>query len=421
MAGPFLRHSLCSQEGHVSTNTQQTKLGSIWILLLLWAAAVPGYSQVKICDICGREIHEKYYIHDDLALGGKHIICSICNDLPNRCFACGMPVKDDCKTLPDGRYICARDAKEAVDSGEEGKRICEETRDEMNRTFSRFMTFPSDNVTIQMVDKSHLDSLFKLPGYKRCVSIYGATQSRGITAVSGTSGVSVGKYTHTVNVLDSVRKSRLIAVCAHEFTHTWIAENVSPQRKMSLSPEAAEGLCELVAYKMMENHNESFEMETIKGNDYTKGQIVALLEADNQYGMNAVLEWIQTGEDAKLDLANLDRVRVVNVPKATPAAAGTAALPVPAAPVVKTAAPEKLVLKGISGTSAHPFALINDSTFEAMEKGRVRIGQSSVILRCLEIRAGSVLIQIEGSNEKKELFLGKNGPQSQHPGSTGFN
>jgi DNA-directed RNA polymerase subunit N (RpoN/RPB10) len=389
-----------------------TNLRAILLLLFLCAMAIPGQARTRICDICGREIHEKYYEHEDLALGGKHIICSLCHDLPNRCFACGMPVKDDYKILPDGRYLCARDAKEAVDSDEEARKICEETRDEMNRTFSRFMTFPSDNVTIQMVDKPHLDGLFKLPGYKRCVSIYGATQSRGISG---------GKYSHTVNVLGYVRKSRLIAVCAHEFTHTWIAENLSPQRKLNLASEAAEGLCELMAYKMMESHNESFEMETIKGNDYTQGQIAALLEADSQYGMNAVLEWVQTGEDAKLDLANLDRVRVVNVPKATSAVAGTAALPAVAAPVVQAASPEKLVLKGISGTSARPFALINDSTFEAMEKGKVRYGHTNITVRCLEIRAGSVVVEIEGLSGKRELFLGKNGPQGQHPSSVGFN
>jgi DNA-directed RNA polymerase subunit N (RpoN/RPB10) len=388
---------------NMNTVKHWTNLRSILVLLFLCTTAIPGHARTRTCDICGREIHEKYYTQDDLALGGRHTICSICFDLPTRCFACGMPVKDDYKTLPDGRYLCARDAKEAVDSDEEARKICEETRDELNRTFSRFMTFPSDNVTITIVDKSRLEGLFG-SGYTRCVSLYGATKSH----LDGK-----GKWVHSVNVLGNLRRSRLIAVCAHEFTHTWLDENLKQPRSRTLDTKAAEALCELMAYKMMESHKETFEMSTIRSNDYTKGQFEAVLEAENQYGINTVLEWIGSGEDGNLDLANLDRVRVVNIPKATPA--GTAALPAPVIPVVHAAAPEKLLLKGISGTSAHPFALINDSTFEAMEKGKVRLGQTSITLRCLEIRANSVVIQIEGSNEKQELFLTKNEPRGQHP------
>jgi hypothetical protein len=40
-----------------------------------------------------------------------------------------------------------------------------------------------------------------------------------------------------------------------------------------------------------------------------------------------------------------------------------------------------------------------------MEKGKVRVGKTNVTVRCLEIRGNSVVVQLEGSNEKKELFL----------------
>ena len=63
------------------------------------------------------------------------------------------------------------------------------------------------------------------------------------------------------------------------------------------------------------------------------------------------------------------------------------------------------MLKGISGTGQHRFALINNTTLEPMEKGRVRVGQTNVVVRCLEIRNNSVVIQVNGTKEKKELFL----------------
>jgi hypothetical protein len=62
-------------------------------------------------------------------------------------------------------------------------------------------------------------------------------------------------------------------------------------------------------------------------------------------------------------------------------------------------------LKGISGSGQHRFALINNATLETMERGRVRVGQTNVMVQCLEIHDQSVTIQIEGSKEKKQLFL----------------
>jgi type II secretory pathway component PulC len=145
-------------------------------------------------------------------------------------------------------------------------------------------------------------------------------------------------------------------------------------------------------------------MQSIKHNTYTKGQIDVLLAADEKYGFNTVMEWMQNGEDSRLDLDNLDRVRAVQDEPYTaiksPAAVWTVVPPPP-----PTAVPATLVLKGISGTPQQRFALINNATFETMERGRVRVGQTNVLIRCLEIRDDSVIIQLDGSSEKKQLFL----------------
>ncbi len=67
--------------------------------------------------------------------------------------------------------------------------------------------------------------------------------------------------------------------------------------------------------------------------------------------------------------------------------------------------PSTLMLKSISGSGKNRFAMINNTTFETMEKARVRLGQTNVVVRCLEIRNDSVTIQVEGSAEKQQLFL----------------
>ena len=102
-----------------------------------------------------------------------------------------------------------------------------------------------------------------------------------------------------------------MAVCAHEYTHAWMGENVNRERKLLLDRDTVEGFCELMAYKYMESRQETFEMQNITKNNYTKGQIEVLIEADRKYGFDTVMDWIKSGEDNKLDMANLDRVRAV--------------------------------------------------------------------------------------------------------------
>jgi len=347
----------------------------------------------EVCFVCGKKLESKFYRMTDMYTEAKVAVCPECEKLESRCFACGLPVKTDYKQLSDGRYLCARDAKEAILSDEEAKRICEDEKDELNRQFSRFMSFPTTNVAVSIADRFNLQNLFKSPGYEQaCVSVFGATLTQRLPD---------DRFAHSVNVLNGLRKPRIKTVCAHEFTHTWMAENVSRERRQGLSPEATEAFCELIAYKFMEAQQDAVELRVIKANPYTRGQIEALLAAENRYGFNALVEWVKAGEDSKLDVNDLDRVRAVNAdkPRATPASVS-----VPG--VVPPPAPEKLVLKSISGPPNRRFALINDKTFGPQEAGKVRVGQSNLVIRCLEIRTNSAVIHIESSGEKQELFLG---------------
>jgi hypothetical protein len=362
---------------------------------LVGALVSTAFAQEEKCDICGQKITGKFYTVEDRAVGGKVKVCVACSELDERCFMCGLPVKKDYQKLTDGRLLCARDAKEAVDSEEEAKRICGEIPQELNRTFARFITLPADDVVISIVDRFHLESLFKAPGYDRaCTSVFGATQSHELPG---------GKHVHSISILSNLRKPRLQAVAAHEFAHTWINENVPPERKAALSADAVEGFCEWLAYDFMEAQHEPFEMSVIKASAYTKGQVNVMLETETHYGFNAVLEWMKAGEDGKLQAEDLSRVNAL--------AAGLSKRPevpgymfVPAAPP-PSPPPDKLVLKGISGTSRWRFAVINNRTFEPLERGRVPLGETNVAIRCLEIRADSVVVQVEGSTAKQEIFL----------------
>jgi hypothetical protein len=372
----------------------------IWFLALVmaWTGLVRVcWAAPLYCDICGKVIDRTYYKFEDKAAGGAKIVCPDCEKLEARCFLCGLPVLENVVTLKDGRVMCARDYKAALHGDEEAKQACDETRDELNRKFSRFMTYPSQNVTVTIVDRFTLEGLFKTTeGFGHCVSVYGATQTR-----------EEGKgFAHSIDILSDLPKARLEAVCAHEYTHTWINENVGKLRRAVLAQEAVEGFCEFMAYKLMEAHSEAFEMETIRKNDYTRGQIAAFIEAEKVYGFNEILDWMKAGEDGKLDIDHLERIRAQSQ---TFAASGAQETSQASLLVVPVAAPEperkSLVLQGISGKGQRRFAIINDQTFALMEQGRVRLGETNVSIQCLDIRKNSVVIQTAGSAKRQELFL----------------
>ncbi|MDB6109243.1 MAG: zinc-binding protein [Pedosphaera sp.] len=370
-----------------------------WVVLvgLLWGGMAAGQAaeESSRCEVCNQVLKGEYYVVTDRSVGGEKKVCKDCQKLETRCFLCGLPVKGDYATLKDGRLLCKRDNKEAIHSETEAKSICEVVHYDLDRKFSRFMTFPSQDVVLSFVDRFHLESLFKVSGYEHCVSIFGATESHALGA--GTN------YVHSISILSDLKKARLMAVYAHECTHAWMAENVPKARAAGLARDTIEGFCELVAYELMEEHQEAFEMNAIKSNDYTKGQIGVLLEAEGRYGFGSIVDWMKAGEDSRLESVKLDRVRMIE-PSLTVTPAASPALWTVAARA-PTPVPNTLTLKGISGTSQHRFALINDRTFEVMEKGRVRFGQTNVAIRCLEIRDNSVVIQAGGSNEKQELFI----------------
>ena len=360
------------------------------LLIACFAAATAA--QALKCRVCGQAIKSEYYRVEDKSEDSKVEICRDCVNLESRCFACGLPVKSGYTTLTDGRYLCTRDAQEAVLEEDAAQKVCEQVKDELDRLFYRFLTLPGTNVVLTIVDRFHLESLFKSPGYQqRCTSIFGATQTREI---------SNNVYVHSISVLSALKKPRLMAVCAHEYAHAWLGENLRPERKAALAHETVEAFCELMAYKLMEQRREEFEKKVIKTSPYTRGQIDALLAAENRHGFNAVLDWMKSGEEDKLAADNPDAIRSVRAKEPSPAPATIAfAGPVP------LSIPDTLMLKGLSGPANRRLALINDHTFGLMEVGKVRLAQTNLTVKCLEIRTNSVLIQAEGSAELQELFL----------------
>ena len=379
----------------------------IWLALLAlvctsYLHAAPVSNK---CAICGNEIGERVYILVDKVTEEKKNVCQDCAKLPHDCFICGLPVKTDFTELPDGRVLCARDAKNAVLDDDEAKKICDDIKEELDRLFSRFITFPGTNIETSVVDRVNLQALFKVPGNDyECPNILGYTQSR----------TNFNRIVHQVSLMSGLPRAELKSVCAHELSHAWVFENVPGARKKTLSRDAHEGFCELVAYKLMSSEEDEEQKAHIRRNRYTRGQIDLFIEADDRYGFNDIVDWMKYGVDSALHGDDLNRVRNIELPiakkkESAPRRYATVAIPSRSGTALKptVAAPSQtgLMLKGITWNQNKPLAVINDRTFAPKEMGGIRLGQTNAVIRCLSIDKTSVRIQFVGSGEERELRL----------------
>jgi hypothetical protein len=367
------------------------------VVLLLSLSISQLLADSDHCPICGLLFGTRVYTVDDQVTGQKVQICSDCAALSTVCFICGVPARTNYTRLPDSRILCERDARTAVLDEADAKRICRATKDSLDRLFSRFLDFPDTNVTVAIVDRVHLQELFKFAGHDYvCPNVWGYLETTN----------SRGHPQHKLSLLSGLPLASFQATVAHEYTHAWINENLSPKRKHNLDQDANEGFCELVAYLLMDSQNEDAQKRLIKRNAYTRGQIHLFLEAEQTYGLNDMVDWMKYGTTGRLVAGELRGVREIELPPLAPGPATNLA----AYGLKSTPVPDTLVLKGISWVQPRPVAMINNRALGVNEQGRVRVGNTNVLIRCLAIRPDAVRIRIVGSGEERELRLRDEAP-----------
>ncbi|HLH53618.1 MAG TPA: protein DA1 [Verrucomicrobiae bacterium] len=355
---------------------------------LLAAAADP-----EVCAICGQPFGDIYYaLEDKVTLEKKHV-CKTCEQSYPVCFVCGLPANTNLagfKALPDARVLCSRDSATAVLQEEEGKQICRDVRDELNRLFSRFTTFPETNMTTRMVDRVHLVELFNLAGNDyRCPNVWGITETR----------TNHNRRFYVISLMSGLPRPWFEATCAHELGHAWVGDHVSAARKAVLSRDAEEGFCELLSFLLMDSRNDEPQQAHILRNPYTRGQIDFFVAAERIYGFNEILDWMQFGIDDRL---SEDPSRIRNISQKLAAnrwlnAVAPAGSPRPA--------PNALVLKAIIWDPRHPTALINNRPFAVGEQATVHVGTTNVLVRCLGITPDSVQLRIVNTDREETLML----------------
>jgi hypothetical protein len=358
----------------------------------------PGPAKAdNICAICGKPIYGgTVYVMTDKVTGEQKLVCSDCIKLP-RCSICGMPIKDGGVELPDGRWLCARDAKTVVLKADDIVQISSQVKDDLDRLFSRFTTFP-ENVDVKAIDRVDVNSLFDTEG-----NTFESPDLLGCIRPV----VANGQIRYKMSILTGMPLAQVKETCAHEYTHAWVGENVPKERHARLARDAEEGFCELVGYLLIDSQNEDVEKKRILENHYTRGQVELFIEAEQQYGIEDVLDWMKYGVASQLEAGHLDEIRDVKLPAAKPVAnrpaifSGVGSAPKPAA------TPTTLKLEGILWGTV-PVAIINGCSFLAHDLGKVPLGKTNVVIRCLEVREKSVRILYTGSGKEQDLFLPPN-------------
>jgi hypothetical protein len=352
------------------------------------------------CVACNVEITGSVYVGTDEITGGKVMVCSNCLVLP-RCFLCGVPVKNNSTMLPDGRSLCARDAKSVVLDAAETRRICAQINDDLNRTFSRFATFPA-NVDVDVIDRIDTLTIFHQTGFDfESPNLLGC-----IRPVDG-------GQRYWMQLMAGQLPAGLKATCAHEFTHAWCGDNVPADRRKRLARDAEEGFCEMTAYLLMDAQHEEEQKKAILRNHYTRGQVFLFLEAEQRYGFDQILDWMKYGNTGRLEPGKLEAIRDVTVTAAKPVPAVarvaktnlSSAMSAPTnSPPVAPLANEGFRLEGISW-GAKPLAIINGHTFAPDETAKVKCGSASMVIRCVGIGKNSVRVRETESGTEYELRL----------------
>jgi hypothetical protein len=366
-----------------------------FLLLALLLAGVglirPSAAWADICAICGRPIQGTIYLVTDKVTGEKKEVCADCIKLPS-CAVCGLPVKDGIQ-LPDGRYLCARDAKTAVLNVDDARRVCAQVKDDLDRLFSRFTSFP-DNVDVTVIDRIDVDAMYTPLGNDfESPNLLGCIRPE----------TDNGETRYKMRLMTGLPLAELKATCAHEYSHAWVGENVPKERRARLGRDAEEGFCELVAYMLMDSQGEEAQKKFILQNHYTRGQIDLFIEAEKRYGFDQVLDWMKYGETAQLESGHVDQLRDVKMPATKSMSSSPAASPAIYSRTNKLA-PAVLKLDGILW-GGRPVAIINGQSFLANDQSPVKIGGTNVNIRCLGIQQTSVHIQNVDSGKEQELRL----------------
>lgn len=363
----------------------------IWILLGL-AFLSPGQPEARAdetCHVCGERLGLNVYLFAPAGRDQKVEVCATCATLTTTCYICGLPVAKDYMRLADGRILCSADTKTAVLEQDLAEKLFDDVKREIHSMLAQLGSLPHHNIKLHLEAKARLD--------KTGANVISAHDDRLLMGLTRTRSNEDGKLDHDVHLLYGLTRERMMVVSAHEYGHTWLHENI----RRKLNDATVEGFCDWIAYRIVSGKHAE-ETKVLLASDYSQGQLQAFVAAEKEHGFYHVMQWVKHGIDPELDIQTLERVLLLREKRPADVAS---AQPVFLAPPPPRAAPTHLVLKGLSGSKSRRFALINDSTLQVNEQAKVRLGNSNIIVRCVQILDDAVVVKVGHETETRVLRL----------------
>ena len=369
------------------------------LLLVFLVAGLPAIALAEDrCAVCGEEIQGVIYLMKDEVMGQTQMVCSNCMMNLPRCYLCGMPIKKgDEMQLSDGRYLCARDAKTVVLNPDDARQICAAVKDDLDHLYSRFTSFP-DNVDVTVIDRIDANSIFQIMGHDfESPDLLGVTEPLMVD----------GKKSYKIGLMVGLPLSELKETCAHEYSHTWVGENVPGERHQRLARDAEEGFCEMMGYLFMDSQQDEAEKKRVLANHYTRGQVQLFIQAEQTYGFEDILDWMRYGVTSRLEAGHLDEVKDIKMPAAGSVASEASVV---ASPLVVARVPEPVAkpavikLEGVMWGKS-PVAIINGHSFFVNDVNGVKIGGTNETIQCLAIEHNLVRIKNVSTGKEQELVL----------------
>ncbi len=360
---------------------------ALLFILGLLAGNLPAAEYSGLCLACGQTVRGRAYFYISPYSKENLPVCPDCAESTLHCDICLMPLRTNYTALNDGRVLCQADYPKAVLSQDEARRIFEEVKRNLARLFEGEGVRPESNLRVYMVDRPEMERLVRTHlSPQKITMALGLTRSKHRRA---------GEFQHDIYLLSGQRRSRVQAVSAHEYTHAWLNQNLEERRQ--LHKDTVEAFCDLVAHNLMTELGDSFEPQRIRDFSYPNDQIKAMLAAQEKHSFYYVLKWMKSGREEKLAPDKLDGVLAL---QESPVQWSWL-------PQVQPTAPDRLIVKSISGRPGRQFVLVNNQTLASGELAKVRVGKTNVAVRCLSVTERSVMVQVGGTNV--ELFLETHG------------
>lgn len=367
------------------------------ITLLYWHAVLSSTaaSNNELCAVCNNRIGLTVYLFRKLGRDEKVPVCANCAKLETTCYICTLPIREKGTRLADGRLLCEEDAKAAVLTQDDAEKIFDDVKSDIQSMLARLGSLPHHNIRLTLEAKARLD--------KNGSNLISAHDDRLLMGLTRSTRGETGEFEHRISLLYGLTRERLMVVAAHEYAHAWLHENV----RRKLNQDAVEGFCDWIAYKLISQKNAPFETKVLVDSDYSRGQSRAFIAAEKEQTFYRVMQWVKAGVDPEMDPEHLERILVLREHVRDDFALAEASTPFAFAPVPPRTGPTNFVLKGLSSSKGRRFALINDGTFMANEESKVRLGESNVVVRCLQILDDAVVIQVAGESQARMLKLNR--------------